>query len=638
MAFFDDVTILNEADSTGDWTSGAGFPNAVLNSSSSQIPFYIAGDTDTCIDMGLKKNTTGGFQYATITSLDIAGLVFVSNYMVFGADIANIPLNALAFQFSSTSTFTTNYHRYNAIQNFGERGGWERCSGYLPEPTSTGGSPTTTAMIRFGWIVDTGNSGDGKLAGFERAIVLTHYGGHSELVELTDLQSRSNAADDFVCETRGDYFEILVRIQLGLDGATATTSFSETGKTIRWDNQHANHELGWVFIDDTGGDELHFALTNCSVFWNSAQTATNEVFTNATNCDDFKIEGSNFAEGGIVRLPTSNVDRYVRTSKFTSCETILISDGEFTNNTVTSGEVVTVTGDADLTGSAVLTSIVAIDEGALFWNNANDPDGNLDSMTFSKGTNAHHAIDFGTGITANIILRNVAFTGFGSTDDSNDSTVRFLATSGSLTLSLVGCTVGGSPATSSNFSIDDAAGITVTLSIDPVVTLINVKDNAGVNLENARVYLKAENGTGDLPFEETVTSITRSGTTATVTHTTHGLNSNEYVKLGGITDKTEDNRGAFLVTVTGANTYTYTTTDSGSTSYTGTIIATGVLIYGLTDASGNISSSRALGGNQPVDGFVRKSTASPRFKTFSLSDTINSSTGLTINIRLILDE
>jgi len=57
MAFVDDVTILNEADDTADWTSGAGFPNAVLNDSSAQIPFFMAGAGDSCIDMGLKKST-----------------------------------------------------------------------------------------------------------------------------------------------------------------------------------------------------------------------------------------------------------------------------------------------------------------------------------------------------------------------------------------------------------------------------------------------------------------------------------------------------------------------------------------------------------------------------------------------------
>ena len=54
-----------------------------------------------------------------------------------------------------------------------------------------------------------------------------------------------------------------------------------------------------------------------------------------------------------------------------------------------------------------------------------------------------------------------------------------------------------------------------------VFSLINVKDNDGVNLQSARVYLAAEDGAGDLPFGAAVTRITRASTTATVKQTSH---------------------------------------------------------------------------------------------------------------------
>mgnify|MGYP002622023180 CR=1 FL=1 len=312
----------------------------------------------------------------------------------------------------------------------------------------------------------------------------------------------------------------------------------------------------------------------------------------------------------------------------------------WTDGTISNSGLVTLA-EADISGTSVLTSTVAADEGAVFDDRTTTAATDLTEYTgctFSQGTNAHHAIRFGTGVDDNLTLTNVAFNGFSGTDDVNGSTFRFDATSGSLTLNLINCTVDGSAATTSNIGVDDAAGITVTLNIDPVTTLVNVKDDDGNNLEDANVYLRAADGAGDLPFEESVTSITRSGTTATVTHTAHGMNSNEYIKLQGITDKTEDNNGAHQITVTGANTYTYTTTDSGSTNYTGTITATGVTIYGLTDASGNISSSRTYGSDQNLTGYIRKSTSSPRFKSFTLTPTVDSSNGVTVNVRMILDE
>ncbi|MGW8178662.1 MAG: hypothetical protein ACWGQW_07850, partial [bacterium] len=301
----------------------------------------------------------------------------------------------------------------------------------------------------------------------------------------------------------------------------------------------------------------------------------------------------------------------------------------------------TVTAPAsDLRGSSILGSTVAADTGALVYNSATTPDGKLDNMTFEMGANSHHAIDFGTSVTSSITLRGIDFNGFGSTADSNDSTVRFLATTGSLTLSLIDCTVDGSAATTSNFSVDDAAGIAVTVSINPVTTLINIKDETGTNEAGVRVYMEAADATGDLPYQQSITSITRSGTTATVTFATaHGLEVNEYLKLDGITDKTEDNSGAHQVlTVPTSTTLTYATTDSGSTNYTGTIVGTGATIYGVTDASGNISSARTYGANQPLVGYARKASSAPYYKVIELNDTVNSTTGLTINRRLVLDQ
>ena len=179
---------------------------------------------------------------------------------------------------------------------------------------------------------------------------------------------------------------------------------------------------------------------------------------------------------------------------------------------------------------------------------------------------------------------------------------------------------------------------TVVINND-VTTLVHVNDNLGADLQNCRVYLKAADGTGDLPFEQAITSITRSGTTATATFgAAHGMVTGDLLKLEGITDKTEDNAGTHSVTVTGTTTCTYTTTDSGSTSYTGTILGTGALLNGLTSVAGDISVARTYALAQPVDGVARISTSSPRFKSFPLSGIVSTTLGLSISVRLILDE
>jgi hypothetical protein len=74
-----------------------------------------------------------------------------------------------------------------------------------------------------------------------------------------------------------------------------------------------------------------------------------------------------------------------------------------------------------------------------------------------------------------------------------------------------------------------------------------------------------------LGTDKTVTSITRASTTATVTATAHGFTTGDQINIRGA-DQTDYN-GDFLVTVTDANTFTYTVSGSPATPATGTIIA-----------------------------------------------------------------
>ena len=153
-------------------------------------------------------------------------------------------------------------------------------------------------------------------------------------------------------------------------------------------------------------------------------------------------------------------------------------------------------------------------------------------------------------------------------------------------------------------------------------------------IENARVLLEADSG-GDLPAGDTV-SITRSGTTATVSHTAHGLSTGQKVAIRDA-DQPEYN-GVKTITVTGVDAYTYTVSGAPDTPATGPPNSTAVILSGLTNASGLISTTRSFTSNQPVTGKARKSTASPLYKSQPISDTISSSTGLAATVLLASDE
>lgn len=247
------------------------------------------------------------------------------------------------------------------------------------------------------------------------------------------------------------------------------------------------------------------------------------------------------------------------------------------------------TPSSTLTGSKILASGVAADASALVYTTAVDPDGKLDNMEFSKGSLAHHAISFGTATPLTMTLRGIAFgTTWNATDAQNDSTLHILRTTGTVTINLVGCTGTISYKT---------AGATVVIVNNPVTVKVIVQDSTGVKIENARVFLRVDDAeTG--PYPRATVTISNSGTTATVTHTSHGLATNDYVY---ISDASLDaNNGVFQITVTAPGTYTYTMASSPGSSPTGTIKAWFTPVFGLTNVSGEISSSKVYASDQPV--------------------------------------
>jgi hypothetical protein len=179
-------------------------------------------------------------------------------------------------------------------------------------------------------------------------------------------------------------------------------------------------------------------------------------------------------------------------------------------------------------------------------------------------------------------------------------------------------------------------GGTVTYTSASVDVEVHAQTTAGVDIQDVRVYLEAKDGTGPFPYQETVTGIANSGTTATVTHSTHGMASNDYVKIKGASHY--QNNGVFQITVTDSNTYTYTMQSAPGSDPTGTIKSTFVALTGLTDANGDKSATRVYSSAQNVTGWARKSTGSPLYKTFPLDGTVSASEGLSLVAVMGMDE
>ena len=95
---------------------------------------------------------------------------------------------------------------------------------------------------------------------------------------------------------------------------------------------------------------------------------------------------------------------------------------------------------ADFDGTIVKGYEGTVDTGALSWTPATDPNGELDNMTFEKGTAATHAIEFGIASPTTMTLTGIDFSGYNAADGQTDSALLIRRTTGTVDIALVDCT------------------------------------------------------------------------------------------------------------------------------------------------------------------------------------------------------
>lgn len=175
----------------------------------------------------------------------------------------------------------------------------------------------------------------------------------------------------------------------------------------------------------------------------------------------------------------------------------------------------------------------------------------------------------------------------------------------------------------------------VAYPLDPVlVQVIALDASDSSTIEGARLRLEADAG-GPLPALESVT-ITRSGSTASVAHTAHGMAEGDTVIIRGAVQ--DEYNGSFVISNVTTNAYDYTVSGTPTTPATGTITASAMVLTGLTDVSGVISTDTfAYTADQPVIGTIRKGSAASYYKPALVSGTITS-TGLILTVYMIGDE
>lgn len=194
---------------------------------------------------------------------------------------------------------------------------------------------------------------------------------------------------------------------------------------------------------------------------------------------------------------------------------------------------------------------------------------------------------------------------------------------------IINCSNSSDPTT-----VDETGGGSTTINPLLVDVTITTKTVGGTVISDVRVLALAADG-GPMPSDITVTII-NSDTTATVTHTAHGMVTNDKVQIKGAS--LLENNSVFTITKIDADSYSYTMDSAPGSSPTGTIKATYAALSGLTDVNGQITMSRSFSSDQPITGRARKSTSTPLYRTSPIQGTIDNTSGFSAIVIMIGDE
>jgi len=247
----------------------------------------------------------------------------------------------------------------------------------------------------------------------------------------------------------------------------------------------------------------------------------------------------------------------------------------------------------------------------------------------SDGSN--HAVNLGTiSATATISWDNTAvdYEAYNVAGSSTGNEVILVSVSSGQTLTV---NVQSGATTPSFYNTGTGDVEIVAGAVDLVVSAIK---SDGTAVDDVSIAVYAKDGTGDLPYEDSIT-VSNSGTTATITHTAHGMKTGDKILVRG--GDQYYNRGVYTITVTTVNAYTYIMSGTPSGNPTG-CTSTWCAMYVVTSGTNSSTVGRTFANDQPVAGFVRKSTTSPLYKSAPISGIIDKSLGLNLIGLMLLDE
>lgn len=604
-----DLSLISDAEdiTVGPWDELNGHTSG--GAETDETDYYIQASQCVSQSTGTKTGTVCGLQvdYGS----DIAGSMntgdcfFIWHTYLAANAIQTWSNGGLRFGVGSSAG---NMNYWNSVgSDFGRNpyGGWQNVA---VDPTyvadSVDGSPTAGVYQFFGSLpnivsaVSKGNPHGVDAIRYGRGQIYIELGEASNYGTFSGMATTNDNINNrwgLFQEQAGSY---LWKGLMSLGTASNAVDFRDSNRTIAIDDCPRTYkDFNKIEINNTSSniewDSIAFSALGITA------SGILEVVDDAT----VTFDGCNFSDMSTFTFKSNST---ITNCIFQRCNEITTNSGIFT-------------------GTKVLTSAVDTGTSAINWESSVNPDGYLDNMEFTKGTNSHHAIEFGVDSATTITLNGMSFTGFNTSDAQTDSVIHILRDSGSVTIQAVEC-IG----TVSYLS----AGATVTVT-QGVVTNITVKDiDTGSVIEGARVLVQVADGT-NFPYLDSV-NITSAGTVATVTHTDHGLTTNDNIIIRGANEDAYN--GVYTISGTGASTYTYSMNEDPASPATGTITSTLALINTTTNAQGVANDQRTIAIDQPITGWVRYASGSPYYKQQPISDTVDNATGKDIVVQLIKDE
>ena len=377
-------------------------------------------------------------------------------------------------------------------------------------------------------------------------------------------------------------------VEIGDSAGTLATTFSDDGNILVFDDMPVGDS---VYSMNGVGNATGATSIDLKAQVIKSAGGRFEFDQSAANLNTFSLNGSTLDHAGLV---TFKAGQTVEADIFTDCLQIDPSTSTFETFTI--------------------KNYVGAEGGALLW-----PGG----TTVKNGTFDNNLKSIEITQAASQTYDNLTFL-------NEDNT-----TKQSTHLNNGGTDINISKNNGSNPLYYTATGGGVVTFVGASVNISLYVFGQGADLQNANVLLRAADGTGPFPYKESIT-ITSVGTTATVAHTAHGMDTGDKIEIKGA-NQAEYN-GVYQITVTGVNSYTYTFAGSVTSPATGTITGTFIIVQGLTDVNGDIATSRVYATNQPLSGYSRKSTSSPYYKSFPITGEVDSVTGFNANIGMIIDE